>query len=68
MSELLFTTFEVITVERAVAIVSLVTADGESNWMEGVLLLVVYDPCDRVLLFAGESPSNLTQALDEIPR
>jgi len=39
---LLFTTFEVITVGLAVAIVSLVAADGESNWMEGVLLLAVY--------------------------
>lgn len=40
--DLLFTTFEVITVALAVAIVSLVAADGESNWMEGVLLLAVY--------------------------
>src|SRR5262249_23996772 len=40
--DLLFTTFEVITVGLAVAIVSLVAADGESNWMEGVLLLAVY--------------------------
>lgn len=39
---LLFTTFEVITVGLAVAIVSLVAIDGESNWMEGVLLLAVY--------------------------
>ena len=40
--DLLFTTFEVIAVAVAVAIVSLVAADGESNWMEGVLLLAVY--------------------------
>ena len=40
--DLLFTTFEVITVGLGVAIVSLVAADGESNWMEGVLLLAVY--------------------------
>lgn len=40
--DLLFTTFEVITVGIAVAIVSLVAIDGESNWMEGVLLLAVY--------------------------
>ena len=40
--DLLFTTFEVITVGLAVAIVSLVAIDGESNWMEGVLLLAVY--------------------------
>jgi Ca2+:H+ antiporter len=39
---LLFTTFEVITVGLAVAIVSLVAVDGESNWLEGALLLAVY--------------------------
>lgn len=40
--DLLFTTFEVITVGLGVAVVSLVAADGESNWMEGALLLAVY--------------------------
>ena len=40
--DLLFTSFEVITVALAVLIVSLVAVDGESNWMEGVLLLAVY--------------------------
>ena len=39
---LVFTTLEVVTVGLAVGIVSLVAADGESNWMEGVLLLAVY--------------------------
>jgi Ca2+:H+ antiporter len=39
---LLFTAFEVIAVGLAVAIVSLVAVDGESNWMEGVMLLAVY--------------------------
>jgi len=39
---LLFTTYEVVTVGLAVLVVSLVAADGESNWMEGVLLLAVY--------------------------
>ena len=39
---LLFTNFEVITVGLAAGIVTLVAADGESNWMEGVLLLAVY--------------------------
>ena len=39
---LLFTSFEVITVGLGVLIVSLVAVDGESNWMEGVLLLAVY--------------------------
>jgi Ca2+:H+ antiporter len=40
--DLLFSTFEVITVAIAAMVVSLVGADGESNWMEGVLLLAVY--------------------------
>ncbi len=40
--DLLFTPFEVITVVLAVGIVSQVASDGESNWMEGVLLLAVY--------------------------
>jgi Ca2+:H+ antiporter len=40
--DLIFTTFEVVAVGLGVAIVSLVAVDGESNWMEGVLLLAVY--------------------------
>ena len=39
---LLFTSFEVITVGLGVLVVCLVAVDGESNWMEGVLLLAVY--------------------------
>jgi Ca2+:H+ antiporter len=39
---LLFTNFEVFTIGLAAAIVSLVAVDGESNWLEGVLLLAVY--------------------------
>ncbi len=39
---LIFTTFEVVSVGVAVGIVSLVAMDGESNWMEGVQLLDVY--------------------------
>ena len=39
---LIFTTFEVVAVGSGVAVVALVAADGESNWMEGVLLLAVY--------------------------
>jgi len=39
---LVFTTFEVVTVGLGVGIVTLIAADGESNWMEGVLLLAVY--------------------------
>ncbi|MCI0339442.1 MAG: calcium/proton exchanger [Acidobacteria bacterium] len=40
--DLLFTTLEVVTVAVSVAVVALIAQDGESNWMEGVLLLAVY--------------------------
>jgi Ca2+:H+ antiporter len=40
--DLLFTLPEVVGVALAVAITGQVTGDGESNWLEGVLLLAVY--------------------------
>lgn len=40
--DLLFTPFEVVSVGLAVWVVYMVTSDGESHWMEGVLLLAVY--------------------------
>jgi Ca2+:H+ antiporter len=40
--DLLFSTFEVVSVALTVGIVSLVAVDGESHWMEGVQLLAVY--------------------------
>jgi Ca2+:H+ antiporter len=40
--DLLFTTFEVAAVMLAVLVVNFVASDGESNWMEGILLLAVY--------------------------
>jgi len=39
---LLFTTFEVVSIALAVGIVSIISMDGESNWMEGVQLVAVY--------------------------
>lgn len=39
---LLFTPLEVVAVTVAVGTVALIAQDGESNWMEGVLLLAVY--------------------------
>lgn len=39
---LIFDTFELICVVLSVLIVNLVVADGESNWLEGVQLLVAY--------------------------
>jgi len=40
--DLRFTPFEVVAVAIAVGTVNLVSQDGESNWLEGVLLLAVY--------------------------
>jgi len=40
--DLRFTPFEVLAVAMAAGIVNLVAQDGESHWMEGVLLLAVY--------------------------
>ena len=40
--DLIFTPFEVVSVAIAVAAVNLVSQDGESNWLEGVLLVAVY--------------------------
>jgi Ca2+:H+ antiporter len=40
--DLRFTLFEVLAVGVAVAVVNLVAQDGESNWLEGALLLAVY--------------------------
>lgn len=39
---LLFSPLEIIAVTVSVAVVALISQDGESNWMEGVLLLAVY--------------------------
>lgn len=40
--DLIFTPFEVLSVTVSVAIVALISMDGESHWMEGVQLLAVY--------------------------
>jgi Ca2+:H+ antiporter len=40
--DLHFTMLEVLAVTASVVVVALVAADGESHWMEGVLLLAVY--------------------------
>jgi Ca2+:H+ antiporter len=40
--DLRFTAFEVLAVGLAVVVVNMVAQDGESNWLEGALLLAVY--------------------------
>lgn len=49
--DLLFTPFEVVSVGLAVWVVNMVTSDGESHWMEGVLLLAVYVILGMVFYF-----------------
>jgi Ca2+:H+ antiporter len=40
--DLLFTTLEVVAVIMAVLVARMVAEDGESNWLEGAMLLMVY--------------------------
>ncbi len=40
--DLNFNLFEVVAVTLAVAIANLISLDGRSNWLEGILLLATY--------------------------
>jgi Ca2+:H+ antiporter len=40
--DLRFTPFEVLAVAISMGVVNLVSQDGESNWLEGALMLAVY--------------------------
>jgi Ca2+:H+ antiporter len=39
---LVFDTFEITSIFLSILLVNLVIADGESNWLEGIQLLVAY--------------------------
>jgi Ca2+:H+ antiporter len=51
--DLIFTPLEVAAVALSMLIVSLITADGESNWLEGLLLLALYAIVAVTFFFAG---------------
>ena len=51
--DLIFTPLEVAAVALSMLIVSLITADGESNWFEGLLLLALYAIIAVTFFFAG---------------
>lgn len=51
--DLIFTPLEVAAVAVSMLIVSLITADGESNWFEGLLLLALYAILAVTFFFAG---------------
>ena len=40
--DLLFTPVEILSIVLAVFVVGKITVDGESNWLEGLMLLAVY--------------------------
>jgi Ca2+:H+ antiporter len=40
--DLVFTTFEVLSIAMSVWVLTLIASDGESHWMEGAQLLAVY--------------------------
>jgi Ca2+:H+ antiporter len=40
--DLLFTTLEIVAVLLGVFIARMVAEDGESNWLEGAMLLMIY--------------------------
>jgi len=61
--DLLFTTFEVVAIVLTVGVVSLVSMDGESNWIEGVQLLAVYIILGIAFYFLPEAaPAAAPQA------
>jgi Ca2+:H+ antiporter len=51
--DLIFTPLEVAAVALSMLIGSLITADGESNWFEGLLLLALYAIIAVTFFFAG---------------
>jgi calcium/proton exchanger cax len=54
--DLLFSPFEVLTVALAVLVISQITRDGESDWIEGATLPSVYLDFSIGFYFLGPSP------------
>jgi Ca2+:H+ antiporter len=53
--DLMFTGFEVLAVALSVGIVNIAAQDGESNWLEGALLLAVYAILGIAFFFLPET-------------
>ncbi len=53
--DLVFTPMEVLAIALAVMIANEIARDGESNWLEGVQLLVVYCLLGLVFYFLPEA-------------
>ncbi|HEV3167398.1 MAG TPA: calcium/proton exchanger [Isosphaeraceae bacterium] len=54
--DLLFTTLEIVAVILAVIIARMVSEDGESNWLEGAMLLMIYAILGLAFYFLPETP------------
>ncbi len=63
---LLFTSLEIVAISASVLVVALIAQDGESNWMEGVLLLAVYVILGLTFYFlpAGETITETLRAFN----
>jgi Ca2+:H+ antiporter len=65
--DLLFTTMEVVAVAFAVMIARMVAEDGESNWLEGAMLLMVYLILAIVFFYLPPESAPATSAPTLIP-
>lgn len=54
--DLLFTTLEIVAVILGVLIAKMVAEDGESNWLEGLMLLMIYAILGLAFFFLPEGP------------
>ncbi len=61
--DLHFTLMEIVAVIVSIAVLALVAQDGESHWLEGVMLLAVYAIVALAFYHLGEmSPAGLTES------
>ena len=64
--DLRFTSLEVLAVLIGVFIARMVAEDGESNWLEGVMLLMIYAILALAFFFLPDrSPAPSTPRADE---
>jgi Ca2+:H+ antiporter len=64
--DLVFSMLEVVAVAVSVLIVGLVAIDGESNWMEGLLLLAVYVILAIAFYHLPDSGSDQAPAVEQV--
>jgi Ca2+:H+ antiporter len=55
--DLVFTPMEIVSVGASVAVIALIAQDGETNWLEGVLMLAVYAILGTAFWFLPTAPA-----------